>query len=144
MTRPSFDKIWIEVAQVISKRATCSRRRVGAVLTDRNGIALATGYNGTARGDNHCLVAPCEGATLPSGTGLDRCRAVHAEQNALMACSDVWKIHTCYTTTSPCLHCIKMLLNTSCQRIVFLEEYPHSDSKTLWTSAGREWISYHE
>jgi deoxycytidylate deaminase len=42
-------------------------------------------------------------------------------------------------TASPCMTCAKLLLNTSCKRIVFLEEYPHSASEGLWVSTGREW-----
>jgi deoxycytidylate deaminase len=42
-------------------------------------------------------------------------------------------------TASPCMTCCKLLLNTSCQRIVYVEEYPHSAAKDLWTGAGRVW-----
>lgn len=81
----------------------------------------------------------CPGATAPSGTNLDGCHAVHAEQNAMLQCRDVYAIHTAYVTASPCITCTKLLLNTSCQRIVFLEPYPHSDAQALWESAGRLW-----
>ncbi len=80
----------------------------------------------------------CSGARAESGTNLDGCGAIHAEQNALLQCRDVWAIETCYATTLPCLTCAKLLLNTSCQRIVYLEEYPHAEAvTTLWRSAGR-------
>ena len=81
----------------------------------------------------------CEGATAPSGTNLDGCQAIHAEQNALLQCRDMYAIHTAYVTASPCMTCCKLLLNTSCQRIVYVEEYPHSAAKDLWTGAGRLW-----
>lgn len=84
----------------------------------------------------------CEGAKYDSGEGLGKCQAIHAEQNALLQCSDIMKIHTCYTTSSPCAEqCIKLLLNTSCQRIVFLDEYSKS-GKDIWLAAGREWVKY--
>jgi hypothetical protein len=84
----------------------------------------------------------CEGAKYNSGEGLGKCQAIHAEQNALLQCPDIMKIHTCYVTTSPCNEqCIKLLLNTPCQRIVFLEEYSKS-GKEAWISAGREWIHF--
>lgn len=57
----------------------------------------------------------------------------------MLQCKDVYSIHTCYVTASPCMTCIKLLLNTSCERIVFVEEYPHSAAKELWISAGRAW-----
>jgi dCMP deaminase len=84
----------------------------------------------------------CEGAKYDSGEGLGKCQAIHAEQNALLQCPDIMKIHTCYTTSSPCNEqCIKLLLNTSCQRIVFLEEYSKS-GKDAWLAAGREWVHH--
>jgi dCMP deaminase len=66
---------------------------------------------------------PCMGASSPSGTDLHLCEAVHAEQNALMQCADVQKIDTIYVTVSPCIHCMKMIINTSCRRIVYNEIY---------------------
>lgn len=81
----------------------------------------------------------CPGANAPSGQGLDACQAIHAEQNALLQCRDVYAIHTAYVTASPCITCCKLLLNTSCERIVFLTPYPHPEAKALWEGAGREW-----
>jgi dCMP deaminase len=81
----------------------------------------------------------CSGATAPSGQSLDSCQAIHAEQNAMLQCRDVYAIHTAYVTASPCMTCTKLLLNTGCQRIVFLEEYPHPEAKALWESSGRVW-----
>lgn len=84
----------------------------------------------------------CSGAKSPSGTNLDGCQAIHAEQNALLQCRDIYEIDTCYVTASPCMTCTKLLLNTSCQRIVFLEEYPHTEARELWESAGRKWEKF--
>lgn len=84
----------------------------------------------------------CPGAGLPSGQGLDKCQALHGEQNALLQCRDVYQIDTAYVTASPCITCTKLFLNTSCRRIVFLEEYPHSDAKDLWVASGRDWVQY--
>lgn len=149
--RPSRDQWAMNMAVLTAKRATCLRRQVGAVLLNERGHVLATGYNGVAAGQPHCndvddvgfgpVIHPhaCSGATSPSGTNLDGCQAIHAEQNALLQCRDVYSIHTCYVTASPCVTCTKLLLNTSCQRIVFLEPYPHSDAQKLWESAGRQW-----
>lgn len=84
----------------------------------------------------------CSGAGLPSGQGLDKCEAIHAEQNALLQCKDVFEIDTCYVTVSPCVTCTKLLLNTACQRIVFLEEYPQKDARLLWEKNGRKWQQF--
>jgi dCMP deaminase len=99
---------------------------------------LATGYNGRYAGAAHCNEGfPCEGAELPSGTGLDKCEALHAESSALLFCSNVYDIQTCYVTVTPCIECTKMLLNTSCQRIVASAVYPQPAARKLWYQAGR-------
>lgn len=151
----------MELALTTAKRSTCCRRQVGCVLLNSRGHVLSTGYNGVAAGLPHCndmlpglddeqQVAPvkeyypnsCSGAFSPSGTNLDGCYAIHAEQNALLQCRDVWEIETCVVTASPCISCCKLLLNTGCRRIVFKEEYPHNDARSLWINSGRLWEKY--
>jgi dCMP deaminase len=140
MRRPDLDEYFGVMAEVVSSRGTCPRRRVGCVLVSDDNKVLATGYNGVPSGFAHCIDEPCEGAKYRSGLGLDKCEAIHAEQNALLQTSDVKIIATAYCTTAPCIHCLKLLLNTGCQRIVFNQDYPHSEaSKTLWEKAGRIW-----
>lgn len=160
----------MEVARVTSRRATCLRRAVGCVLLDQDGFILSTGYNGVAAGQPHCnSVRPagdldqvptedcvlhkgvvywadhkCPGALAPSGTQLDGCHAIHAEQNALLRCPDVRRIHACFVTASPCMTCTKLLMNTACQRIIFDQPYPHSEAQALWESMGREWRPFNE
>lgn len=82
----------------------------------------------------------CAAAYAPSGTNLDGCEAIHAESNALLQCRDVYAIDTCYVTASPCINCVKLLLNTSCRKIVYRDDYPHSTAKELWERSGREWV----
>lgn len=143
--RPSRDVWGLDLATLVAQRATCARRQVGCVLVNKQGHILATGYNGPPRGFQHCThETPCAGAALPSGTGLEACEAVHAEQNAMLQCRDVELIDTCYVTTAPCVTCTKLLLNTSCRRIVFVNDYPHSSASFyLWVKCGgREWFKY--
>lgn len=137
MTRPSRAMIMMALASTIAERSTCRRRRVGCVLTDAWGRVLSMGHNGAPRGMSHCLEHACVGADQPSGQGLDLCQAIHAEQNAIMFCPDVMKIQSCWVTTAPCVHCVKMLLNTTCQEVVFLEPYAHESSEILWLHGGR-------
>jgi len=140
MQRPSLDEYFGVMAFVVSTRGTCPRRRVGCVLVSKDNKVLATGYNGVPSNFPHCIDEPCEGAKYMSGLGLDKCEAIHAEQNALLQVSDVNLIETAYCTTAPCIHCLKLLLNTSCHKIVFNQDYPHSAaSKALWEKAGRIW-----
>lgn len=144
MSRPSRNITMLKVALDLAERSTCGRRKVGCVLTDVHGRILSTGHNGVAKGEPHCTEHPCPGASCPSGMGLELCEAIHAEQNALMFCPDVMKIHACYTTASPCITCVKMLMNTSCQAIHFIEEYPHPRAQALWIQSQptRIWLRH--
>jgi len=157
MARPTLDQYLMGFARLAAERTTCIRRGVGCVLANERGHVLAIGYNGVASGLPHCneetdyyrltgcsedtLVAvyghACAGHDLPPGQ--DSCEAVHAEQNALLQCRDPWEIHTAYVTLSPCKACLKLLLGTSCKRIVFLEEHVDPAPRELWLKAGREW-----
>ncbi len=146
--RPDIDTYFINMVQLIATRGTCIRRKTGCILVNERNHVLATGYNGRESGAMECFNDPCEGADVTSGEDLDKCQAIHAEANALLQCTSVHEITTAYCTTSPCIHCVKLLMNTSCNRIVFLEEYPHPDSELLWTYSrknwvnGRQWIKY--
>ena len=93
-----------------------------------------------AAGLPHCIDQPCSGSNEPSGLGLDKCEALHAEQNALLQCRDAWEIDTVYVTVSPCITCTKLFMNTSCQRILFRYPYSHNvDAGRLAKQAGIEW-----
>ena len=150
--RPSRDEWALQLALLTARRATCLRRRVGCVLLNSRGHVLSTGYNGVAAGQKHCndhdafdpLGYPwaCEGSTAKSGTNLDACQAIHAEQNALMFCSDIMKIDKCFVTVTPCLHCIKMLMNTGCEAIIFAGNYAQADvARVMWTQdPRRKWV----
>lgn len=133
--RPSHDEYFMRMAALVASRSTCVRRSVGAVLINKRNHVLATGYNGRPSGETHCEGLdgdPCSGAVMGTGTGLDLCEAIHAEQNALLQCRDVHEIVACYTTTFPCVHCLKLLLNTSCERIVYCEDYCGEQLRTRW------------
>ena len=121
-------EIFMGVAKTLALGSTCPRRSVGCVLLDENNHILSTGYNGVPRGFTHCTEESCEGATSQSGENLHLCRAVHAEQNALMQCKNIHDISVVIVTTSPCMHCMKMLLNTNAQGIFYGEVY---DKKAL-------------
>lgn len=139
-TRPSRDVTGIQVAKAWAERSTCPLRKVGCLLVDKNFRTLATGYNGNPPGHKHCIDSPCEALICENQIERQNCAAIHAEANALMYCSDVERIHTCYTTTSPCRYCIKMLLGTSCIKIVFETLYIDATPERLWKEAGREWL----
>jgi len=148
MNRPTTDEYFIRMAQLVSTRSTCYRRHVGCVLVNTRNHVLATGYNGVATGLPHCSESKsyrCIGRNAISGSNLDDCQAIHAEQNALLQCPNVFDIKTAYTTTAPCRTCVKLLMGTTCTRIVFLEEYPHKESEQLWsTDSSRSWIHFYD
>jgi dCMP deaminase len=123
-TRPSKAETFLRMAIALSEQSTCVRRNVGVIMTDHMHQIIASGYNGVAHGAKHCIDKPCAGACQPSGDGLDMCEAIHAEQNALMQCRDVMKLHSVYCTTSPCVHCVKMLINTNAIHIYYVHAYP--------------------
>jgi dCMP deaminase len=139
MNRPNNDQYFIGIAIAVSKRATCGRRQVGAVLTDRNHRILSTGYNSVASGLPHCPDdEPCPGAYDKSGN-TSRCIARHAEDVAIAKCPNIYEVYTAYVTTQPCAACVRRLLDTGCQRIVFKDSYPCNEGEVLWVSQGRKW-----
>lgn len=133
MSRLTKDEYLMSLAILAAERSTCLKRRVGCVLSDKHGYVLASGYNGAPVGLQHCKPDTCTQAE--AGHDLDVCRAVHAEQNALLQCRDANRIDTIYTTTYPCNYCLKLLINTSCNRIVFRDLYSSSDPE-LWIASG--------
>lgn len=137
--RKTWDEHFMNIAKECASMGTCCRRQVGCVLIDKQRRIVSTGFNGVPPGWDHCRgndKTECPGALAPSGTALDGCWANHAEQNALLHCSNRLIVDVCYTTTSPCVTCIKELLHTSCRRIVFYEEYTHSQARDLWLKKG--------
>jgi dCMP deaminase len=138
--RPSWDEYFLQLATQAASRSTCLRRQVGAVLV-RDKRILATGYNGAPRGVSHCLDIGClrEQMGIPSGERQELCRAIHAEQNAVIQAA----IHgvaiegaTLYTTLHPCVLCAKILINCGVREIHYVEGYPDELSRELLAEAG--------
>lgn len=129
MERLGEHDFYMSMAFLCALRSTCSMRQVGAVFLDKHKHVIATGYNGVPRGFKHCIDTSCKGFG-----NINTCQAVHAEQNALLQCRDVMEIEIAYITTFPCLSCIKLLLNTSCQKIVYCFDSKHSISAhDIWS-----------
>jgi len=137
--RPSWDEYFLEMAELVSKRSTCLRRSVGAVLVREKRI-LATGYNGAPSGLKHCIEIGCmrQKLKIPSGERHELCRALHAEQNALIQAS----LHgisvkgaRLYATNQPCVICAKMLINARIKEIVITRGYPDKMAMSLLKQA---------
>lgn len=136
MERPDNDEYFMEMAMLISKRSTCLRRRVGAVIVKDKRV-LSTGYNGSPKGTRHCEELGCirEQMKIPSGTRHELCRGVHAEQNAIIQAAYFGvsvKDSTIYTTTFPCSMCAKILINAGVKEVVYAEGYEDDMSKKLF------------
>ncbi|MBE6518737.1 MAG: cytidine deaminase [Thermoplasmata archaeon] len=140
MERPSNDEYFMEMAQLVSSRSTCLRRRVGAVIVKEKRV-LSTGYNGSPKGTKHCEELGCIRVRMnvPSGTRHELCRGVHAEQNAVTQAAYFGVSvdgATIYTTTYPCSMCAKILINAGIREIVYSEGYADDLSKELLEEAG--------
>lgn len=138
MSRLTIPQWAMELVDVTAKRSTCIRRQVGCVLLNERNHVLSTGYNGAAAGLPHCNESGfCAKSGFASGEGLDYCVAIHAEQNALLQCRNVYEIHSVFVTASPCITCTKLLLNTSARTIIYRDEYPHPEAKCMWLASGK-------
>lgn len=144
--RPSWDEYFMKLAQVVSERSTCLRRQVGAVIVKDKQI-LSTGYNGSPAGLKHCAEVGClrQKLQIPSGERTEICRAVHAEQNALVqAAKHGVEIEGAdiYTTTQPCVLCTKMIINAGIKRVVYTNPYPDALAQQLAEEAELELIHF--
>jgi dCMP deaminase len=140
MPRPSWDEYFMTIADHVADRATCIRRKVGAVLVKDKRI-LATGYNGVPAGLAHCDEVGClrEKLGIASGTQHELCRGIHAEQNAVIqAARHGIPIDgaTAYCTHQPCVLCAKILINAGIVSIVFREAYPDALAEQMLGEAG--------
>ncbi|MFA5275606.1 MAG: cytidine/deoxycytidylate deaminase family protein [Candidatus Omnitrophota bacterium] len=139
--RPTWEEYFIDVAILVSKRATCLRRKVGSVLV-KNKRILATGYNGAPSGLDDCLeLGRClrDKLKIPSGQRHELCRGLHAEQNVLIQAAlhgISVKGSTLYATHQPCLICAKMLINAGIAEIIISEGYPDEMSLQFLKEAG--------
>lgn len=129
------DEVFLRMAEDLSRLSTCLDKQVGCILTTRDSIIIATGYNGAPRGIPHCTQKNFCWVERRNGDKT-YCMSAHAEQNALVQCIRPQDIWTCYTTLSPCIVCVKLLANTGCQRIVFKHEHRDPKPKEFWKMKG--------
>jgi dCMP deaminase len=130
--RPSWEEYFLEMADLAARRSTCPRRHVGAVLV-RDHRIIATGYNGSLRGQPHCTDAGC---LMVDG----HCkRTVHAELNALLQCA----FHgvssrgaSLFTTSFPCLDCAKAVVQSGVTAVHYRDPYPDEHARRMLEDAG--------
>jgi len=127
--RPNIHQYYIDMAFIAASRAGCPKRKVGAIITDKNNRVLSIGYNSPPRNLPTCFEVPC-------GAGIDDnpCIAAHAEIAALTACRSIQEAHNIYITCSPCVDCTKAVMTTPIQNLYFAEFHKTwSRSKLIWT-----------
>lgn len=104
-----------EVAMVTSKRSSCPKKSVGAVLVRENRI-IATGYNGVLPHEKHSMGMDSEGVT----------HTVHAEANIIAFCAKngiSTDGTTLYVTLSPCVKCAELIIQAGIKEVIYIEEY---------------------
>ena len=138
--RISWDEYFMQIVEVVKTRSTCLRRQVGAVIVKDNRI-ITTGYNGAPSHLKHCTeLGGCERQKMgiPSGERHELCRALHAEQNAIIQAAKLGNTTegaTIYVNVQPCVICAKMIINAGIVRVVYKGEYPDEMAKAMLEEA---------
>ena len=130
VTKPNY---YLDIAQTVLKRSTCLRKRYGAIIV-KNDVIVSTGYNGAPRGRDNCIeLGYCvrEQMNIPRGERYELCRALHAEQNAIINASrDQMLGATLYlvgedsqtgellTDVCSCAMCKRMIINAGIEEVL--------------------------
>lgn len=133
MPRISKDEYYRNIALAAARRSTCLRRQYGAVIVKGDNI-IATGYNGSARGEpNCCDVGECwrQANNIPHGEQYEKCVAVHAEDNAISQAGREAIGATLYLAgledgkpikAEPCMMCARKIKNARIKEVVTSEQ----------------------
>jgi dCMP deaminase len=151
MGRIDKESYYLDIAETVLERSTCSRSHSGALIV-RNDEIVATGYNGAPRGRKNCSdLGYCvrEQMRVPRGERYELCRSVHAEANAVLNYRGSLKDlegSTVYVTLFPCHDCAKILAQVGVGEVVYLDnKYADTDdgriSRRILDSCG---ISYRQ
>lgn len=130
--RTSRDDWFLDVAERCSHQGTCLRRNFGSVIVDKHNMIISTGYTGAPSGTIDCLqLQHCwrEDNNIPSGTCYEKCKSVHAEQNAIIQAgkgargSYLYLVGTDAKTNKivdilPCFLCAKMIINSGIEKVI--------------------------
>ena len=129
--RRNKDEYYLDIAASVAKRSTCLRRRYGAVIVNNDEI-IATGYNGSPRGEKNCCdTGECwrEAHHIPHGEQYEKCVSVHAEMNAIISAARKDMVGgTLYLIgfddsnpifhAVPCTICRRLIKNAGIKRVV--------------------------
>lgn len=140
MIKPSFDDIYMELAENLAKRSHCVRAQVGAVLTKDTRI-VSLGYNGPPAGTHNCDIEWPE-TGCPRDSKGSCSLALHAEQNAILYASKnnvTIEGATLYVTLSPCISCARVIYTTGIKKVYYLHSY--ADFKGLQSDEGVDFLT---
>ena len=138
-SRPTWNEYFMGITDLVASRATCTRRKVGAVLVKEKRL-LCSGYNGAPAKVPHCRETGClrEQLNVPSGEKHELCRGVHAEQNAIIQAA----FHgisvngsVLYCTNQPCSICAKMIINAGIKKVYYRDGYDDPLSLEMFDQA---------
>ena len=139
MKKPSFDDIYMELAENLAKRSHCVKAKVGAVLTKDTRI-ISVGYNGPPAGTHNCDEEYPE-TGCPRDSKGSCSLALHAEQNAILyASKNNVPIEDCtlYVTLSPCIACARVIFTIGIKKVFYMNSY--ADFKGLPTDEGVDFL----
>ena len=133
MDRVSKENYYLDIAQTVSERSTCLRKRYGAIIV-KNDVIVSTGYNGAPRGRKNCSdIGFCmrESLGIPRGERYELCRSIHSEANAIISASREQMLgatlYLCCTDpktgevvggTNSCMMCKRMIINAGICKVV--------------------------
>lgn len=137
MERVSKHNYYLDIAQTVAERATCLRKKYGAIIVKNDSI-ISTGYNGSPRGRKNCTdlgICMRNKLNIPRGERYELCRSVHAEANAIISASREQMIGaTLYMVginsetgelesgTSSCMMCKRMVINAGISTVVVRDD----------------------
>jgi len=130
--RPSFDENFIEMLDIIAKRSTCFRHQFGALVVKDNKI-ISSGYNGNPRTFPHCDEIGCirDELHIKSGTQMETCTGVHAEQNALLQAGKMAENATLYCNGFPCKICARLIINAKIACVIIPKRINYADKEGM-------------
>ena len=138
--KPSFDEIFMDLAQNLALRSHCTRAQVGCVLTKDTRI-ISIGYNGPPSGTHNCDEDFKDEGGCPKDSKGSCSLALHAEQNAILYASKNGASiegSTIYVTLSPCISCARIIYSMKIKKVIFLNSY--AAYKGLPTDEGVEFL----
>jgi len=124
LNKPSFDTIYMDLAEKLALRSHCVKAQVGAVLTKDTRI-ISLGYNGPPAGTHNCDVEwPGVGCARDSKGSCSL--ALHAEQNAILYAANngtIMRGSTLYVTLSPCIACARVIYTVGISKVFYKHSY---------------------